>query len=282
MENKINIAEILKNCPTGMELDCVLDDNVTFEGILDGNCYPIKIQTPEGNMQLSQYGCMSLSKHAKCVIFPKGKTTWNGFQRPFMDGDILTNKIGKPFILKAYLPEIDNVWSYCGIDCADKFNKSSNNWTFAKSVRFATEEEKEKLFKAIKDNGYKWNPETKTLEKLVEPKFKVGDRVKHISAYTLGIIVKIADKGYHIDYPKGEGVCYVSFELEKDYDDDLGIVFESAVFDKVKPCRLPFVELSMVFMQSHYRLCIRSSLDIAPQGYCTWDWGFAQNCLLSN
>ena len=25
-------------------------------------------------------------------------------------------------------------------------------------------------------------------------------------------------------------------ELEKDYDEDLGIVFESAVFDKVKPC----------------------------------------------
>ena len=25
-------------------------------------------------------------------------------------------------------------------------------------------------------------------------------------------------------------------ELEKDYDDDLGIIFESAVFDRVKPC----------------------------------------------
>ena len=25
-------------------------------------------------------------------------------------------------------------------------------------------------------------------------------------------------------------------EIEKDYDDDLGIVFESAVFDKIKPC----------------------------------------------
>lgn len=25
-------------------------------------------------------------------------------------------------------------------------------------------------------------------------------------------------------------------EIEKDYDDDLGIVFESAVFDRVKPC----------------------------------------------
>ena len=25
-------------------------------------------------------------------------------------------------------------------------------------------------------------------------------------------------------------------ELEKDYDEDLGIIFESAVFDKVRPC----------------------------------------------
>ena len=25
-------------------------------------------------------------------------------------------------------------------------------------------------------------------------------------------------------------------ELEKDYDEDLGIVFESAVFDRIKPC----------------------------------------------
>ena len=26
------------------------------------------------------------------------------------------------------------------------------------------------------------------------------------------------------------------FEIEKDFDDDLGVVFESAVFDKIKPC----------------------------------------------
>ena len=39
------------------------------------------------------------------------------------------------------------------------------------TARFATEEEKQKLFQAIKDNGYKWNAETKTLEKLVEHKF---------------------------------------------------------------------------------------------------------------
>lgn len=37
------------------------------------------------------------------------------------------------------------------------------------------EEEKEKLFKAIEDNGYKWNENTKSLEKINKPKFKNGD-----------------------------------------------------------------------------------------------------------
>ena len=32
----------------------------------------------------------------------------------------------------------------------------------------------------IRVNGYKWDTETKTLKKLVEPKFKVGDRVRSI------------------------------------------------------------------------------------------------------
>jgi hypothetical protein len=34
------------------------------------------------------------------------------------------------------------------------------------------------LFQKIKEAGYKWNQETKTLEKLIEPKFKVGDKVR--------------------------------------------------------------------------------------------------------
>lgn len=39
------------------------------------------------------------------------------------------------------------------------------------AVRFATEEEKQKLSQAIKDNRYKWDAKTKTLKKLVKPKF---------------------------------------------------------------------------------------------------------------
>lgn len=46
-------------------------------------------------------------------------------------------------------------------------------------IRFATEEEKQKLFDCIKANGFHWNDETKTLEILIKPKFKAGDRIRH-------------------------------------------------------------------------------------------------------
>ena len=52
---------------------------------------------------------------------------------------------------------------------------------YISDFRFATDEEKQKLFDAIKTNGYKWNAETKTLEKLIVPKFKAGDKIKEIN-----------------------------------------------------------------------------------------------------
>lgn len=71
---------------------------------------------------------------------------------------------------------------------------------YGSTARFATEEEKQKLFDAIKENGYKWNAETKTLEKLIQPKFKVGDMVRHKKAnkddvYEIG---KVYDDSYGI------------------------------------------------------------------------------------
>ena len=65
-----------------------------------------------------------------------------------------------------------------------------------KEIRNATEEEKQKLFKAIKDNGYYWNDKTKTLEKLVEPRFKVGDRIKVICNNFQYDITELTDTYY--------------------------------------------------------------------------------------
>lgn len=173
MEKKINIAELLKDCPNGMELDCAMCDNVTFVRILDGDSYPIQIQTPEGHIWLSEYGCVSLSTHAKCVIFPKGETTWEGFKRPFKDGDIVATNEGSwiGIVVGGYENEL--IQTYCVIKDNAEFEAYFNTkiiWAFD---RLATEEEKQKLFNAIKENGYKWNAETKTLEKLIEQKFDI-------------------------------------------------------------------------------------------------------------
>ena len=210
MENKINVAEILKNCPQDMELYCTMFDNVTFIKIQD-NSYPIIIHTPDGCKYLTAFGCYHSSHSAKCVIFPKGKTTWEGFVPPceFKDGDIICNsKTKQPFILKFFDLLNNNIHSYCGIDGSNKFYTSSNNWAYDSDVRLATEEEKQKLFKAIKDNGYKWNEVTKTLEKLIKPKFKIGDEiVKRNSINNSWIVSSVSSEYYGLKLPNGsEGI----------------------------------------------------------------------------
>lgn len=91
---KTNVAELLKDCPKGMELDCTMFDNVTFVRVdMSRKQFPIEIAVSGSRTKyLTKEGCFhdtTLSPESKCVIFPKGKTTWEGFQRPFKDGDIV-------------------------------------------------------------------------------------------------------------------------------------------------------------------------------------------------
>ena len=172
MENKTNIAELLKDCPMGMELDCVLFEDVRFEECA-GNCIYIRLSNG-GLFALTGYGNCLEFPMSKCIIFPKGKTTWEGFHRPFEPGDIvITNNNEHAFI---YSGENDSFWEcYCGVYCGTRnICVNSREWSGkSHNIRLATEEEKEKLFQVIKDNGYKWNAESKTLEKLIAPKFDI-------------------------------------------------------------------------------------------------------------
>ena len=175
MENRINIAELLKYCPKGMELDCTLYDNVTFDRVSFDGDYPIKVDTPKGELILNKYGQYFNNEFSKCVIFPKWKTTWDGFVPPcnFKDGDVVTNILGEVIIYKKI-----TTYGYCGSFVSlDMYNQLVPHYKsyLTCSLRLSTEKEKEKLFKAIKDNGYKWNAETNTLVELVETKFHEGD-----------------------------------------------------------------------------------------------------------
>lgn len=221
MNEKLNLGEILKDCPKGMELDCTTYEGVTLIHASDGNAYPIKIKTPDGQVSLDKYGRYSRNKYAKCVIFPKGKNTWEGFVPPckFNDGDVIYVKtwsnqwvsIFKEDTEKKIVTYADynlDTRRFCGI------NDFSGVLCYKRAIRetlLATEEEKEKLFQAIKDNGYKWNAVTKTLEKLEVPKFdpatlKPFDRVLVRNVLTdkwrIGIFEKI-----DTEEPKYDTVC---------------------------------------------------------------------------
>ena len=190
---RINIAELLKNCPKGMELDCTMWDNVTFIGIEDIGYINILIKTPCGQIKLSKEGCFSHNcNNAKCVIFPKGKTTWEGFVPPckFNDGDILVHTQNQRFIMSIYHKGINDIIIKTHCILWDKDEGLSVNMEiccYADNVRLATEEEKQKLFDAIKANGYRWNAETKTLDKLAKPNFENGSWITN-GDYTWKVI----------------------------------------------------------------------------------------------
>lgn len=209
MENKINIAEILKNCPQGMELDCTMFDDAKFIDIEENN-KPICIKTGDIFRYLTKFGTWTFDENAKCVIFPKGKTTWEGFQRPFKDGDIVITTLGNTAVIKE--PAAIEYFAHCILVGAHLHTVPA----IVCVGRLATEEEKQELFDAIKDKGYKWNDENKTLDKLIEPEFKVGDRIRYKrgNRVKLNIVsININEQFYHTS-DKGR----VYFKYQDDWD----------------------------------------------------------------
>lgn len=170
---KINIAEILKDCPSGMELDCTMYEDVYFDYVDELqiiHCY-IQRELCKTSITFNQYGTPNSDIKSKCVIFPKDKTTWKGFQRLFKDGDIVCNIENAIIIYKKISTK-----GYCGSFASlDRNNVFIPHYLayLEDTCRFATEDEKQKLFDAIKTSGYKWNSELKTLEELIPNKFDI-------------------------------------------------------------------------------------------------------------
>lgn len=219
MGNKINIAELLKDCPKGMELDCPMYNKVTLHSV-DNNkniIFPIRILREDGNsITLTKYGQITDADFAKCVIFPKGKTTWKGFVPPieFKDGDVVSTDSGSWIgITTGGKPE-NFIPTYCVIKSYGEFEaylEKERRWSFS---RLATEEEKQKLFDAIKANGYHWNSETKTLEKFL--RFKIGDKIKKKGLNTTKYL-EITDITPNIYIFRDGSFQYIKI-IDKDYE----------------------------------------------------------------
>ena len=230
---KVNIAELLKDCPSGMELDCTIFDNVILSRIdLDLECeYPIRIETKNGCLlDLTKYGTYTNEEEAKCVIFPKGKTTWEGFQRPFKDGEILATDLGSVFILKSCPEDKIHYHSYIGVTCCNEIQEQQIPFAYKHVCHLATEEEKQKLFQAIRANGYKWNQETKTLETLIE--FEDGDVIANDKFIAIFHKFKDGHMYYHCWYHNGNN----SSKFKTDFG--IGYIYEYRLASKGEKAKL--------------------------------------------
>lgn len=93
----------------------------------------------------------------------------------FKDGDVITcghNDCGGfqwTAILQGEIERIvDNMFigDYCSLDCEGEFLVHNSGSDSATWVRYATEEEKQKLFDKLKEEGYEWDAEKKELVKV--------------------------------------------------------------------------------------------------------------------
>ena len=72
-----------------------------------------------------------------------------------------------------------------------------------------------------------------------ELEFEKGDKIISVNNTKMQDMIDyrflINSENIEIEVEKKNGETEI-YEIEKDFDEDLGIVFESAVFDRIKPC----------------------------------------------
>lgn len=193
-----NIRNLLLNYPEGAELDCLLFENVTFGGIdYENGIYPIKIRYgKDKTLSLTKYGQYVDNENAKCVIFPKGKTTWDGFDTQPNPGDIVVSENGACFIYKGR----DELYyhSYCALTGEGNgvlVTEPSDRLVSVKQrLRHANPTEERNLLYQMSKNGYKWFEDTRTLVNLSD-RFKNGDIVVVSDIYTWVCYLKSFENG---------------------------------------------------------------------------------------
>lgn len=192
MKEKINIAEILKDCPSGIKLYTTVWGDVEFIKLSDVGIITV---LPISNLYNTSdtkllYSDGKYAVDGECILFPsKENRDWSNFHKPFENGDkihlwtIQDAKDGD--VLAAHeclvlFKKIDglNIKCYCTYHFIGHQSFYVDTLQNKDAFHPATKEQCNLLFQKIKETGYKWNAETKTLEKLIVPKFKKGDKVR--------------------------------------------------------------------------------------------------------
>ena len=228
MEN-LNLAELLRDCPKGMELYSPIFGEVYLDKIRPHLAIVVTTDKKQGDFKEEFLYDGRYGMNGECMLFPsKGKTTWEGFQKPFKDGDIVTWEDRGSLVAFIYKERKDVavVKHHFALYTGSLGTVTDGEISLVENeIVFATEEEKAKLFQAIKDNGYKWNAETKTLEKLVEPKFEVGNKIEKYGGYRF-TIAEVKDDYY---------LTKCGNKIPFDNQDDFSLVLNKFDITTLKP-----------------------------------------------
>ena len=96
---KLNLCEILKDCPNGTKLYSTVLGYVIFQGIVEGAVYPIVVICENGvNEDFTADGKMFIDFDGECTLFPsKEQRNWADFIAPWLKKERFDPKTLKPF-----------------------------------------------------------------------------------------------------------------------------------------------------------------------------------------
>ena len=96
---KLNLCEILRDCPNGTKLYSTVLGYVIFQGIVEGAVYPIVVSCENGvNEDFTADGKMFIDFDGECCIFPsKEMRDWSKFTAPWLKKERFDPKTLKVF-----------------------------------------------------------------------------------------------------------------------------------------------------------------------------------------
>lgn len=98
MNNSINIAKILKNCPRGTKFYSTVHGEIFFKEIINYTLYPLSFITPIGVERFTATGKLFYDEGTECILFPsKDQRDWSKFTAPWYKKEKFDPKTLKPF-----------------------------------------------------------------------------------------------------------------------------------------------------------------------------------------
>ena len=192
MNENLNLADILKDCPRGTKLYSTIHGEVEFEEVINNDRYPIKYKIinkygydASGTNITTVDGRHIFHSNGECTLFPsKDQRDWSKFkvEPEMIDGEFYYccyshNKKENSFIFIYEKHMLYKTKCYVALNpCISVLFENdliTNNNENLTELRKATVEEKQQLLDFIKIRNYEWDTNKKALIK-IEPKFNIS------------------------------------------------------------------------------------------------------------